>query len=136
MGTIPARVDRSRGSPLLAILVALAWMAACDVPSTTIEPFAGTWAGGTTEFQVALTLSQTRDTIRGGLRLTRRSDSYLIESPALAIPLDGDSFTFSFSPAPASGYSLVTFRAERRGDRMDAAFALDGNETAVVLERL
>jgi hypothetical protein len=118
------------------MLVALAWMAACDVPSTTIEPFAGTWAGGTTEFQVALTLSQTRDTVRGGLRLTRRSDSYLIESPALAIPLDGDFFTFSFSPAPASGYSLVTFRAERRGDRIDAAFGLDGNETAVVLERL
>ena len=28
MGTIPARVDRSRGSPLVAMLVALAWMAA------------------------------------------------------------------------------------------------------------
>jgi hypothetical protein len=82
VGTIPARVDRSRGSPLVTILVALAWMAACDVP------------------------------------------------------LDGDSFTFSFSPAAASGYSRVSFRAERRGDRIDAAFALDGNETAVVLERL
>jgi len=30
----------------------------------------------------------------------------------------------------------VAFRAERRGDRIDAAFALDGNETTVVLERL
>ena len=136
MGTIPARVDRSRGAPLVTILVALTGMAACDVPSTTIEPFAGTWTGGTTEFQVALTLSQTRDTVHGGLRLTRRSDSYLIESPTLAIPLDGDSFTFSFNPTPASGYSLVSFRAERRGDRMDAAFTLDANETAVVLERL
>lgn len=136
MGTIPARVDRSRGSALLTILVALAGMAACSVPSTTIQPFAGTWAGGTTDFQVALTLSQTGDTVRGGLRLTRRSDSYLIESPALAIALNGDSFTFSFNPAPASGYSLVSFRADRRGDRMDAAFTLDANETAVVLERM
>lgn len=136
MGTIPARVDRSRGSPLVATLVAVAWIAACDVPSTTIEPFAGTWAGGTAEFQVALTLSQTADTVRGGLRLTRRADSYLIQSPALVIPLDGDNVTFSFTPPAASGYSTIAFRGQRRGDRMDAAVAIDNNETAVVLERL
>lgn len=136
MGTIPARVDRSRDSALLATLVAVAWITACDVPSTTIEPFAGTWAGGTTEFQVALTLSQTADTVRGGLRLTRRADSYLIESPALTIPLDGDMVTFSFIPPVASGYATIAFRGQRRGDRMDAAVAIDNNETAVVLERL
>ena len=103
--------------------------------ATVVEPFAGHWVGANSDFQAALTLSQSADTVRGGFRLIRRADSYIISSPLFSITLHGDSLTFSFTPDTASGYSTIIFAGQRRGDQIDVQLTTDTLVSTLTLNR-
>lgn len=109
-------------------------MLACT-ETTLVQPFAGHWVGGNSDFQAVLTLLEGADTVHGSFQLTRRGGGDIASSLAVHPTVQGHSIIFSFVPDTTSGYAGGVFEGQRRGDQMDAELTLDSLMSTLTLNR-